>query len=218
MHNPFNPSSPNASHLGGGVLGRLDFRNQFYTEGSLRAGGLRNSFNGGDLGADAAFTSSTAYYGLHLGTGRVTRVSRWASLDLYGKYFWTHQPGDNVTLAGGDPVSFESVNSHRLRLGSRLTGDYAGVPATSPVPYIGVPATSLAPYIGAAWEHELDGKARATTHGFAIDAPSLSGSTGIGELGLLWKPRRNLSLDFGVQGYIGQREGCTASLGAGWVF
>jgi outer membrane autotransporter protein len=123
-------------------------------------------------------------------------------MDLYGKYFWTHQQGDSITLSSGDPVKFDGVDSHRLRLGGRLSGT----------------ANWLNPYIGAALEHEFDGKAKASTHGFAIDAPSLSGTTGIGELGFEWKPRRNLSFDLGVQGYVGKREGCTASLAAGWVF
>jgi hypothetical protein len=70
--------------------------------------------------------------------------------------------------------------------------------------------------IGAVYEHEFDGKARATTNGFAIDAPSLCGDTGIGELGLSLKPSKDLplSFDLGVQGYVGQREGVTGSLQA----
>jgi len=72
----------------------------------------------------------------------------------------------------------------------------------------------VSPYIGAAYEHEFDGKARATTNGVKIDAPKLTGGTGIGELGLTLKPGKNLplSFDLGVQGYVGKREGVTGSL------
>ncbi|MDR1487315.1 MAG: hypothetical protein LBT62_04910, partial [Deltaproteobacteria bacterium] len=56
--------------------------------------------------------------------------------------------------------------------------------------------------------------ARAATNGFAIQAPSLRGDTGVGELGLTLKPSATLpiSFDLGVQGYVGKREGVTGSL------
>lgn len=72
----------------------------------------------------------------------------------------------------------------------------------------------VGPYVGAVWEHEFDGKARATTNGYDIDAPGLKGDTGIGELGLSLTPLVDLPLtvDMGVQGYTGKREGVTGSL------
>jgi len=70
------------------------------------------------------------------------------------------------------------------------------------------------------WEYEFDGTARATTNGLAIDAPSLRGGTGVGEVGLIWKPTsyRGLYADLGIQGYTGQREGITANLQVGRRF
>ena len=38
----------------------------------------------------------------------------------------------------------------------------------------------VTPYIGAAYEHEFDGKARATAYGYDIRTPSLTGGTGMG--------------------------------------
>jgi outer membrane autotransporter protein len=72
----------------------------------------------------------------------------------------------------------------------------------------------VSPYIGAAWKHEFDGRARATTNGFDIPAPSIRGDTDIGELGLSLRPSLDLplSFDLGVQGYVGKREGVTGSL------
>ncbi|MDR2861427.1 MAG: hypothetical protein LBV07_02610, partial [Syntrophobacterales bacterium] len=60
----------------------------------------------------------------------------------------------------------------------------------------------------------------ATTYGYAIDAPSLRGGTGIGELGLTLKPSKDLplSFDLGVQGYVGKREGVTGSLQTRYEF
>ncbi|MDR1396189.1 MAG: autotransporter outer membrane beta-barrel domain-containing protein [Desulfarculales bacterium] len=194
-------------HIGGGVLGRMDFSNtgpgRFYGEASLRAGGVHNQYDSSDLrdstGRKADYDSSSAYYGLHLGAGYIWNITEDVSLDLYGKYFWTRQEGDSVTLATGDPVNFQDVDSQRLRLGGRFA--YAV-------------SQHVSPYIGAAWEHEFDGEAHAETYGYAISAPSLDGDTGIGELGLTLTPSATLplSFDLGVQGYVGKREGVTGSL------
>jgi hypothetical protein len=72
----------------------------------------------------------------------------------------------------------------------------------------------IAPYIGAAYEHEFDGTARASTNGYAMEAPSMGGDTGIGELGLMYTPLASLpvSFDLGVQNAVGRREGVTGSL------
>jgi outer membrane autotransporter protein len=102
-------------------------------------------------------------------------------------------------------VTFEAVDSSRLRFGGRLS--YAV-------------NETVSPYVGAAWEHEFEGKAKAATNGFDIAAPSLKGNTGIGELGLNLKPSQDLPLSFdvGVQGYTGQREGVTGSVMVKWEF
>jgi autotransporter-associated beta strand protein len=194
-------------YLGGGILGRMDFINtgpgHFYAEASGRVGGMHNDYSSGDLrdstGRMAEYDSSSTYYGLHLGTGYIWDINDKASLDLYGKYFWTRQEGDSVRLSTGDPIKFDDVDSNRLRLGGRFAyavNDF------------------ISPYIGAAWEHEFDGKARASTNGYAIKAPDLTGSTGIGELGLSVRPVTGVpfSFDLGVQGYVGKREGVTGSL------
>jgi hypothetical protein len=200
-------------HLGGGILGRMDFvesgPGNFYTEASFRAGGLHNDYRNSDLrdsmGRKADYDSFSAYYGIHAGVGYIWKFTEQASLDIYGKFFWARQQGDSVRLSTGDPVKFKDVDSLRTRLGARFAyaiNDY------------------VASYIGAAWEHEFDGKARATTYGYGIDKPSLFGSTGIGELGLNLKPSKDLplSFDLGVQGYVGKRQGVTGSLQAKFEF
>ena len=184
----------NTHYLGGGILGRMDFINagpgHFYTEASGRAGKVDNSYDSSDLrdatGREASYDSTSAYYGLHLGAGYIWNLTDKASLDLYGKYFWTRQEGDSVTLSTGDPIDFDDVYSSRLRFGSRF--------AYTVNEYV-------SPYVGAAWENEFDGKAHATTYGYDIKAPSLRGDTGIGELGLTFTPSPTLPLscDLGVE-------------------
>ena len=96
-------------------------------------------------------------------------------------------------------MHFEAVNSHRTRLGGRLScalNEY------------------ITPYIGAAWDYEFDGKAKSVVAGEGAPAPSLKGSTGVGELGLSWQPSAEsaVSIDAGIQGYTGMREGVSGSL------
>ncbi len=194
-------------YWGGGVLGRMDFTNSgpghFYAEGSLRAGKLYNEYKSDDLrdslGRSASYDSDSIYYGLHFGSGYAWSITEAASLDFYAKYFWTHEEGDSVTLSTGDRVSFKDTDSHRLRGGARFTCAVN---------------EHIAPYAGAAYEYEFDGKARATANGHNLPAPSLRGGTGIAEVGLTFKPSKDLplSFDFGIQGYVGKREGVTGSL------
>ena len=196
-------------HLGVGILGRFDATCGGYVETSFRAGGLHNDYSNSGLrdidNRRASYDSFAPYYGLHVGAGYVWKFTEAASLDLYAKYFWTRQSGDSLTLATGDPVKFKDIDSHRLRLGGRFAyaiNDY------------------VAPYIGAAYEHEFDGRARATTYGYKMPTPDLMGGTGIGELGLNLKPSKDLplSFDLGVQGYVGKREGVSGSLQVRWEF
>jgi outer membrane autotransporter protein len=96
-------------------------------------------------------------------------------------------------------VHFSAADSHRLRGGARFTyaiNEY------------------VSPYIGAAYEHEFDGRAKATTYGYAIQSPNLRGDTGLGELGFSLRPSPDLpiSFDLGGQLYTGKREGVSGSV------
>ena len=201
---------------GGGVLGRWDFgkfrvRHDYahsYIDGGFRAGSLRNRFHSDlcdSFDTPAGFTSNSPYHGTHVGVGRVRHFASGATFDLSGKYFWTHMQGESLELTTGDPVDFESVNSHRFRLGGR---------------YNFVPSRRVTPYLGGAWEREFGGTARASTNGFAITASSLPGDTGIGEVGIALKPAtsRGFFIDRGVHCYGGKRDGVAAALYAGRNF
>ncbi len=210
-YNSFNNASVNgdgdAWYLGGGLLARMDFLpvgpGHFYAEASGRAGSLHNNYDNDDLrdaaGTRAAYDSSPAYYGVHLGAGYIWNLNEVSSLDLYAKYFWTHQEDDDVHLSTGEHLRFDGADSSRLRLGGRF--------AYAVNEYV-------RPYVGAAWEHEFDGRVNATNTGFAIDAPDLEGDTGMGELGISLTPSGDLPLtvDLGVQGYVGRREGVAGNM------
>ena len=200
-------------YMGAGLLARMDFNDSgpghIYAEASARAGALNNKYRNDDLrdasGRRAEFDTSTPYVSLHAGLGYVWDLTDALSLDLSAKYFWTWQDSADSDLSTGEALHFDAVNSHRLRLGGRLTWAVT---------------EHVSPYAGAAWEHEFDGKARATSLGYDLDAPSLKGDTGIGELGLSWTPSATipLTIDLSLQGYTGVREGYTGSLMAKWEF
>lgn len=200
-------------YLGGGLLARLDFADtgpgHFYTETSGRMGKAHNEYDNSDMkdsqGRNAHYDSSSLYYGLHAGGGYIWNILEEASLDLYAKYFWTRQEGDSVTLSTGESMRFKKVDSQRTRLGGRFTYELNEY---------------VSPYAGAAWEHEFDGRARATVNGLGVTAPKLEGSTGVGELGVGINPAPELPLTImlGVQGYTGKREGVTGSLDLKWEF
>ena len=191
-------------YYGGGLLGRYDASCGGYVEASARVGGVRNDYDSDDLrdpltGRKADYDKTRTYYGAHAGLGYVWSISEQAALDMYAKYFWTHQEGFSTDV-GEDPYTFDDADSHRLRGGARFS--YAV-------------NEQVVPYIGAAYEHEFDGKIKAATHGgYKVDRPDLEGGTGMGELGLTVKPDQysGLSMDLGVQGYVGVREGVTGSL------
>ena len=192
-------------YVGGGLMGRVDLTESalqgLYAEASLRAGSLYADYKSGALpNSDlrASYDTNTAYYGAHTGLGYIWLLGENANLDLYAKYFWAHTNANSVTILGDD-VRFKAVNSHRTRLGGRLSYELNEY---------------ITPYIGAAWEYEFDGKAKSVVAGTGAPAPSLKGSTGVGELGLSWQPaaESQFSIDAGVQGYTSMREGVSGNL------
>ena len=187
-------------YRGAGLLAQFAFDNGFYLDGSLRAGKVDNDFRSADInGSRTAYDVSSRYHGAHAGVGRVWQSGA-GSLDVSAQYLWTHQKGDTARLKGASTtrLDFDGVDSSRVRLGACYTR---------------VLGRSTSGYVGAAWEKEFDGQAKSTLNGREIDTPELKGDTGRVELGLTTTPFANtpLTLDVGVQGYWGQREGLTGS-------
>ena len=211
-HNSFDtmPSvdgSGNAWYMGGGLLASIDFKKtgdgHFYLEGSAHTGMLHNSFDGDALrdayGRTAEFDTDTPYYNLHAGLGYLWNFAEDHSLDIYGKYYWTRVLGTDETLNTGDHVDFDDITSSRTRLGAR---------------YAYQATEHVSTYIGAAWEHEFEGVSDSSVFGYDIDSPKIRGDSGRGEMGLRFTPTDDLPLtvDIGVQGYAGKKEGVTGSL------
>jgi len=198
--------SGDANYYGVGFLGCYDIGDSWYGEVSLRAGQTKTDFNSADFvgTSNAGYETSAIYYGAHIGAGRLNKLSEKIGLDLSAKLFYTHQGGDDVTVEN-DKVSFDDADSVRARIGGRLNYDAS---------------KNFMPYIGAFLDYELSGKAEATINGAAIGTPELTGATGIGELGVSLTPsgKLPLTIDLGLQGYAGKRQGGGGSLQAGYKF
>ena len=203
----------NTSYVGAGMLGRMDF-NRFgdghlYTEAALRYGLSEDGYNSKDLtdawGTRAKYETSAVQYGGHVGIGYVWNITDEASLDVYGKYFYLHQDKNQLTLSTGEPVSFDAVDSNRIRGGAKFRYEVSEY---------------VTPYVGIAYETELTGNSEATIgSSVKLRESSLKGETAIGELGLVMRPSKNpWTIDLGVQGYTGKREGIGGSLRVGYEF
>ncbi|MCL2888505.1 MAG: autotransporter outer membrane beta-barrel domain-containing protein [Elusimicrobia bacterium] len=196
----------NTNYYGLGLLGRYDIDGAWYGEGSVRAGSAGTDFSSADFVglSNVSYDTSAMYYGAHLGAGWLHELSGKFGLDLSAKAFYTYQGGDDADIQG-DAVSFDAANSIRTRLGGRV--NYAA-------------KKNLTPYAGAFLDYEFNGKAEAAVNGAAVDTPELKGATGVGELGLQAAPSDNLplTLDIGLQGYAGTRQGFSASLQGRYMF
>lgn len=198
-------------YTGVGFLGRYGFADDMtpgmYLEGTVRIGHLKSDYRSGDLNPAlgvASYDIGVAYWGAHVGVGKTWAWDNGTGLDMYGRYSWARSDGANVNLLGDD-VSFSAVTSQRVRMGGRY--DWTAM-------------ERIKPYVDLAWEYEFDGDARSVVAGEAVAAPSLKGSSGVGEIGVRFAPssRLPLSMDVGVQGWVGQREGVSASLKVNYVY
>lgn len=196
----------NVLYNGGGVMVRLDKENGFYTEAAVRAGSVKNeagkNLSEGQHTYD--YETENAYYGGHIGIGKIFKLDNGKAWDVYGKYFHMHHEGDSVEIAG-DTFDFASVDSNKLRIGARFS-EQQGEKLTS--------------YYGLAWDYEFSGDVSGTAAGYDMHSPSLEGSTVIGEVGFRYTPGKESpwSFDAKLRGYVGQQEGISGNVQAVYSF
>ena len=202
----------NTHYYGGGIFARETQANGFYYEGSLRAGRTTADYRSSDLSgatgsADGSvrYDPSAAYWGAHLGLGRIVTLAGGSTLDFCGKYFHARTAGDDVTLSSGEAYHFDAVNSDRLRIGGRYT---------HPV------NTASSIYAGLAYQYEFSGDSRAHYSGMTTASPSVKGGSGMLELGWQMKPGDTspVTVDLGLTGWVGRQQGVTFQAGAQWAF
>ena len=206
FNNEFFRGDGSMVYNGGGIAARYENKNGVYTEGSLRAGMLKNELDNAmrDVNGSYGYETESAYYGAHIGVGKVISLSESSDLDIYGKFFHTYTEGDSVTIAG-DKFDFDSITSDRLRVGARITSNKENKFST---------------YYGLAYEYEFNGDADMTAQGLRADTQSLQGSSVMAELGFNYQPTPDSpwSFDLNMRGYTGERQGGSFNVQATYTF
>ena len=197
-------------YIGAGILLRQDQTSGLYYEGSLRAGRLSGNYESSDMANSLGLTNikydtSATYYAAHLGIGKILGLKGGDSMDLYGKYFYSHLGSDSTTLNSGETYEFEAVNSNRIRLGGRYIHPYSGTENI---------------YAGLGVEHEFSGSAQATYKAYNTASPTMKGTSGLIELGWQMKPSEggHFYTDLGLTGWVGRQRGITFNANLGWKF
>ena len=191
----------------GGIAARYENANGVYTEGSLRAGMLKSEMDNAlrdGSGNYYGYDSESAYYGAHIGVGKIISLSDSSDLDVYGKFFHTYTEGDSFTVAK-DKFEFDSITSDRLRVGARVTINKANAFST---------------YYGLAYEYEFNGDADMRAQNLKAPTQSLQGSSYMAEVGFNYQPAPDSpwSFDLNMRGYAGEREGASFNVQATYTF
>ena len=206
FNNEFFRGDGSMVYNGGGIAAMYENKNGVYTEGSLRAGMLKNELDNAmhDVNGSYGYETESAYYGAHIGVGKIISLSDSSDLDIYGKFFHTYTEGDSVTIAG-DKFDFDSITSDRLRVGARITSNKENKFST---------------YYGLAYEYEFNGDADMTAQGLRADTQSLQGSSVMAEVGFNYQPTPDSpwSFDLNMRGYAGERQGGSFNVQATYTF
>ncbi len=207
FNNEFFRGDGSLVYNGGGIAARYTNKNGVYTEGSLRAGMLKSDMDNAlrdGAGNFYGYESESAYYGAHIGIGKIISLSESSDLDIYGKFFHTYTEGDSFKVAN-DEFEFDSINSDRLRIGARITSNKENKFST---------------YYGLAYEYEFNGDADMTAQGLKAPTQSLQGSSVMAEVGFNYQPTPDSpwSFDLNMRGYTGERQGGSFNVQATYTF
>ena len=207
FNNEFFRGDGSLVYNGGGIAARYTNKNCVYTEGSLRAGMLKSDMDNAlrdGAGNFYGYESESAYYGAHIGIGKIISLSESSDLDVYGKFFHTYTEGDSFKVAN-DEFEFDSINSDRLRIGARITSNKENKFST---------------YYGLAYEYEFNGDADMTAQGIKAPTQSLQGSSVMAEVGFNYQPTpaSPWSFDLNMRGYTGERQGGSFNIQATYTF
>lgn len=195
--------SGDMDYLGVGVMAKSQSQNGAYVEGSVRVGRVKSDYAGTIADTHRTYDSSSTYYAGHLGVGQEKQLKNGNTIDTYAKYFFAHQGGDTVRLSNGAVYDFDAANSHRIRFGTRYTSKKGDASF----------------YTGLAYEYEFGDDFAASYQGYNTPSPSLTGGTGILELGYRFAPQ-NGRATYGIQlmGMTGQRRGISGGVQMHWAF
>ena len=174
-------------YIGAGLAVRLLQPNAVYAEGSIRAGNLESNLDRALMDGNGNFydaDSKSLYAGLHLGMGFIMNPSSTVEIDNYAKYFFTYTDSDTFNISNlGETYKFDSIKSHRFRLGSRTSWKEENVIFM----------------FGLAGEYEFDGKSDMIAANAPTQTSDLSGFSAFAEVGLSLRPSLTSPWQFDAQ-------------------
>lgn len=192
---------------GGTVFAELKKDSGVHYDTAVRVGRINNDYSAElslmGVSQNMNYEEKSTYYGLSIGGGKEFKLNDKDVADVYGRYYWTHTNSAAVTTNLGDKLSFDAINSHRLRLGSRYT-------------HAANDMNKL--YAGLAWQYEFSGEARATVNDGSAPAPSLKGHSCMLELGWKVETGKKLDIDLNMSGWTGKQRGVMGGINMQWKF
>ena len=127
FNNEFFRGDGSMVYNGGGIAARYENAHGVYTEGSLRAGMLKNEMDNAlrdGSGASYGYETESTYYGAHIGVGQIFEIDENTDLDVYGKFFHTYVEGDSFTVGSdkfeGHPCGKAKLWRRQRHCGARL--------------------------------------------------------------------------------------------------
>jgi hypothetical protein len=195
-----------------GLIMRQKWDNGFRLEAAARYGWLYSQFDSLDLtvtnqaGVDVPldYGYTTNFFAAHVGLGYEHQINDVSKLDFVGRYYYTHQQGKTINVDGHD-ISFNGIDSHRVRAGLRYSRDH-----TPRISY----------YFGAYAEHDFSERASGEVRGLTFRSEKFGGTTGIGEVGVIFHSTddRPWNAEAGFQFYGGNIRGFSGGFRFGYQF
>ena len=195
-------------YIGGGFAMRLVTPTNFYAEGSLRAGKLSSDLDRALMDVEGNFydaDTNSLYAGLHLGAGYIFQPTNYFELDSYAKYFFTYTDSDNFRIEKyNETYNFESISSHRLRLGTRVS----------------TRQNNIMFMFGLAGEYEFDGEIDMFVANASTQTSDLGGFNAFAEAGISLRPSAGSPWQFDAQvrGWEGTKEAVTGLITVNYAF
>ena len=195
-------------YMGAGVAVRLMTPSDFYVEGSLRAGQLKSDLDRALMDASGHFydaDTKSMYAGVHLGAGFIAQPIAGMELDSYAKYFFTYTDSDNFKIDSlNETYEFDSITSHRLRLGTRAS----------------VNRDNVTFMFGLAGEYEFDAQSDMIAAGAPARTSELDGFSAFAEAGMSLKPSAASpwQFDLQVRGWEGTRDAVSGMATVNYLF
>nr|MBP3724110.1 autotransporter outer membrane beta-barrel domain-containing protein [Campylobacter sp.] len=191
----------NSSLMGGAIFAKYISDEKYYTNASFHMGKIKTDHE--SKTTSEAFDTSSNYYAVDLGGGKIFDFTKTAHFDLYAKYLFSLVDSDETISFNGDAIKFHSLSSHRLKAGFEFNKALRS----------GFNKDRGLFYAGAAFQYEFANKAQVNIGPNEAPRPHLEGGTVVGDLGWRINLSKSTAFDIGGKAYIGKARGGAANAG-----